>query len=114
MKFSISAAALLALSTGALSAAVKARQNPACSGYQSAGTLPHDTNWGGYSLCCDYEGPSGNNVSSSTCSFLPFLAVQRDKSKEYTPDANHFSWQVAEHCCDRNGVNTGSGAPACV
>ncbi|KAG6364288.1 hypothetical protein INS49_005888 [Diaporthe citri] len=82
MKFTISAAALLALSTGALSAAVEARQSSACAGYQSADTLTHDTNWGGYSLCCDYEGPSGGNV--------------------------------AEHCCDRNGVNTGSGTPACV
>lgn len=71
MKFTLSATALLALATGALSAAVEARQSPACAGYQSAGTLPHDTNWGGYSLCCDYEGPSSNNVRARQYIFSP-------------------------------------------
>ncbi|POS71593.1 hypothetical protein DHEL01_v210009 [Diaporthe helianthi] len=81
MKFTLSAAALLALSTGALSAAVQARQSPACATYKSVDKMPRETTWGPYFLCCDYQGPSGNNV--------------------------------AAHCCDRQGVNTGSGAPAC-
>lgn len=74
MKFTLSATALLALAAGALSAAVQPRQSPECAGYQSAGTLPHDTNWGGYFLCCDYEGPSGNNVSA--WHFMGFLWSQ--------------------------------------
>lgn len=111
MKLTVSAAALLALSTGALSAAVEPRQSSACAGYQSSGTLPHDTNWGGYSLCCDYEGPSGNNVSAL---HFPFSKSLKEIKSWIPPDINLSLRQVAEHCCDRNGVNTGSGAPACV
>ncbi|KAG8156461.1 hypothetical protein KVR01_013695 [Diaporthe batatas] len=81
MKFTLSAAAVLALATGALSAAVETRQSASCGVYKSATSLPNDSDWGGFALCCDYLGPSGGDV--------------------------------AGHCCDRNGVNTGSGAPAC-
>ncbi|KAE8399080.1 hypothetical protein BDV37DRAFT_287909 [Aspergillus pseudonomiae] len=48
--------------------------------------FPHDTVWGEWNLCCDYIGP--NDVSIFLC-------------------------DVANHCCDQNGYNTGSGAPGC-
>ncbi|WYZ44854.1 hypothetical protein EsH8_VIII_000170 [Colletotrichum jinshuiense] len=59
MKFS-AAAFILPLVAGASAAAIQERQLGECTPYNNgtSAPFPHESNWGGYALCCNYFGPN--------------------------------------------------------